>query len=97
MRLPWGARPEQHRKRDAGSGDRDHLDPGGGAQQVVGERQRGELTAQVIVHVAVRDTHHLNDLCIDAFASRDEVANIETSLIFEHVWSATAPNYLDEP
>ncbi len=48
-----------------------------------------------IVHVAVRDTQHLNDLCIDAFASRDEVAHIETSLVFEHIRSPNAPNYLD--
>ncbi len=35
------------------------------------------------VHVAVRDTHHLRDLALDAFTTRPEVARIVTSLIFE--------------
>jgi len=38
-----------------------------------------------LVHVAVRDTDHLRDLAMDAFTTRNEVAHIETRLIFEHV------------
>jgi DNA-binding Lrp family transcriptional regulator len=35
-----------------------------------------------LLHVGVRDAHHLRDLAIDAFAQWREVAHIETSLIF---------------
>lgn len=35
-----------------------------------------------ILHVAVRDSEHLRDLAMDAFATRGEVSNIETHLIF---------------
>ena len=38
-----------------------------------------------LVHVAVRDADHLRDLAMDAFTTRNEVAHIETRLIFEHV------------
>ena len=37
-----------------------------------------------LVHVAVRDTHHLRDLALDAFTTRAEVDRIETRLIFQH-------------
>ena len=52
-------------------------------------------TDDFLLHVAVRDTKHLHDLNIDAFASREEVAHISTALIFEHTRTATVPNYLD--
>ncbi len=48
-----------------------------------------------VVHVAVRDTHHLRDLALDAFTTREEVAQLETSLIFESAKSGHLPNYLD--
>jgi len=35
-----------------------------------------------VVHVAVRDSHRLRDLALDAFTTRPEVARIETSVIF---------------
>ena len=35
-----------------------------------------------LVHVAVRDAHHLRDVAMDSFTTRSEVANIETHLIF---------------
>lgn len=38
-----------------------------------------------LLHVAVRDTHHLRDLAMDAFTTRPEVATIETHLLFEDV------------
>ena len=38
-----------------------------------------------LVHVAVRDADHLRDLAMDSFTTRDEVAHIETRLIFEHL------------
>lgn len=44
-----------------------------------------------LVHVGVRDAHHLRDLALDAFTSRPEVSRIETHLIFEHVPSAQMP------
>ena len=36
-----------------------------------------------LVHVAVRDSEHLRDLALEAFTTRPEVANLETSLIFQ--------------
>ena len=45
----------------------------------------------VLVHVGVRDAHHLRDLALDAFTSRPEVSRIETHLIFEHVPKAQMP------
>ncbi len=37
-----------------------------------------------LVHVAVRDTIHLKELALEAFAARPEVTHMETALIFEH-------------
>lgn len=36
-----------------------------------------------LVHVAARDAEHLRDLALEAFTTRAEVANLETSLIFQ--------------
>ncbi|ACY19024.1 Lrp/AsnC family transcriptional regulator [Haliangium ochraceum] len=44
-----------------------------------------------LVHVAVRDSAHLRDLALETFSSHDDVAHIETSLIFEHVASPVWP------
>lgn len=38
-----------------------------------------------LVHVLVRDAHHLRDFAIDSIITRPEVGHIETGLIFEHV------------
>ena len=46
-----------------------------------------------LVHVAVRDTEHLRDLALEAFTTRDEVARIETSVVYEHVRAVTWPIY----
>jgi DNA-binding Lrp family transcriptional regulator len=51
----------------------------------------GEYDFQV--HVAVRDSDHLRDLALDAFTTREEVARIATSLIFENVRKPVLPNY----
>jgi DNA-binding Lrp family transcriptional regulator len=45
-----------------------------------------------LVHVAVRDAHHLRDLALDAFTTRPEVDRIETRLIFEQVPRWSLPN-----
>ena len=37
----------------------------------------------LIVHVVVRDTHHLKDLALDQFTNRPGVIRIETSIIYE--------------
>ncbi|MES2125492.1 MAG: Lrp/AsnC family transcriptional regulator [Gemmatimonadota bacterium] len=37
-----------------------------------------------LVHVAVRDAEHLRALALSGFATRPEVAHMETSLIFSH-------------
>jgi DNA-binding Lrp family transcriptional regulator len=49
-----------------------------------------------LVHVAVRDAHHLRDLALDAFTTRPEVDRIETRLIFEQVPRWRLPNSGDE-
>ena len=36
-----------------------------------------------LIHVAVRDAEHLRDLALEAFTTHPEVANLETSLIFQ--------------
>lgn len=46
-----------------------------------------------LVHVAVRDAHHLRDLALDAFTTRPEVAHLETSLIFASAKSGRLPRY----
>lgn len=46
-----------------------------------------------LVHVAVRDTDHLRDLAMEAFTTREEVARLETSVVYEHVRVVTWPIY----
>ncbi|MCC5949578.1 MAG: Lrp/AsnC family transcriptional regulator [Nitriliruptoraceae bacterium] len=46
-----------------------------------------------LVHVAVRDTDHLRDLALEAFTTRDEVARLDTSVVYEHVGARTWPIY----
>jgi len=46
-----------------------------------------------LVHVAVRDTDHLRDLALEAFTTRDEVARLETSVVYEHVRAQVWPIY----
>jgi DNA-binding Lrp family transcriptional regulator len=44
-----------------------------------------------LVHVWVRDAEHLRELTMTAITGREEVAHIETSLIFEHSRSLDLP------
>lgn len=46
-----------------------------------------------LVHVGVRDTQHLRDFELAAFTQRDEVAHIETHLIFEFKRNPELPIY----
>lgn len=46
-----------------------------------------------IVHVAVRDADHLRDLALDAFTTRQEVARLNTALVYEQVQPGVLPNY----
>ena len=46
-----------------------------------------------LIHVWARDSNHLRDLAMTAFTSREEVAHIETELIFEHIRSAEVPSF----
>ena len=50
-------------------------------------------TNDFLVHVAVRDSDHLRNLVLTAFTTREEVAHLETSLIFERVVSEELPIY----
>jgi DNA-binding Lrp family transcriptional regulator len=49
-----------------------------------------------VVRVAVPDASALRDLVVDAFAAREEVAHIETSLIFGHERSSALPDFVTE-
>jgi len=46
-----------------------------------------------LVHVWARNSNHLRDLAMTAFTSREEVAHIETELIFEHIRSTEVPSF----
>jgi DNA-binding Lrp family transcriptional regulator len=48
-----------------------------------------------LAHVWTRDSAHLRDLAMTAFTSREEVAHIETELIFEHVSCRDLPAFLE--
>jgi DNA-binding Lrp family transcriptional regulator len=48
-----------------------------------------------LLHVAVRDTDHLRDLALEAFTTRDEVARLDTSIVYEHVRVVTWPIYTE--
>ena len=45
------------------------------------------------VHVAVRDPDHLRELAMAAFTTREEVARIETAIVYEHVRARAWPVY----
>jgi DNA-binding Lrp family transcriptional regulator len=47
----------------------------------------------LVVHVAVRDVEHLRELVAEEIAGRDELGQLETSLIFSHRRSAVLPDY----
>lgn len=47
-----------------------------------------------LVHVAVRDSHHLRGFLLASFTQREEVAHIETHLIFEYRRNPELPVYL---
>jgi DNA-binding Lrp family transcriptional regulator len=49
--------------------------------------------ADYVLHVAVRDLHHLRELTLSAFTTRPEVAHIETAVVFEHVRKPALPIY----
>jgi DNA-binding Lrp family transcriptional regulator len=51
-------------------------------------------SSDFLVHVALRDSAHLRDFALDAFASRPEVAHMETSVIFTHHRRAGLPDLL---
>ena len=46
-----------------------------------------------LVHVAVRDADHLRDLALDALTTRQEVARLNTALVYEQVQPGVVPNY----
>jgi DNA-binding Lrp family transcriptional regulator len=48
----------------------------------------------ILVHVAVRDARHLNDLMLDRVTSRPEVARVRTEIVFSHQRKPVTPAYL---
>lgn len=49
-----------------------------------------------VLHLAVRDTDHLRDVTMDAFTTRPEVANIETSIIYEFDSKPVLPDLVED-
>ncbi|TLU61603.1 Lrp/AsnC family transcriptional regulator [Thalassotalea litorea] len=47
------------------------------------------------IHMSVKDTEHLRSFVFKAITSREEVTNVETSLVFEHSRSPVIPNFDD--
>jgi DNA-binding Lrp family transcriptional regulator len=47
----------------------------------------------LLIHVVVRDAHHLRDFVLEQISSRDEVDRCETSLIYEESLRAKLPLY----
>jgi DNA-binding Lrp family transcriptional regulator len=45
------------------------------------------------IHMSVKDSEHLRQFVFNAITSRDEVTNVETSLIFEHSRSNVLPKF----
>jgi DNA-binding Lrp family transcriptional regulator len=48
-----------------------------------------------LVQVWVKDPEHLRNLIMTAFTAREEIAHIETGLIFEHAHSPDLPTFLE--
>ena len=48
-----------------------------------------------LAQVWVRDSEHLLELVMSSFTAREEVAHIETGLIFEHTQNLELPVYVD--
>ena len=48
-----------------------------------------------LVHVAVRDSNHLRNLALDAFTTRNEIAQIQTSLIYSKMRKSVWPCLID--
>lgn len=46
-----------------------------------------------MVHVAVPGSEHLRDFTLDALTSRDDVARVETSLLFDYARDPRLPDY----
>lgn len=48
-----------------------------------------------LLHVWVKDPEHLRNLAMNSFTTREEVAHIETGLIFEHAHSPDLPIFVE--
>jgi len=46
-----------------------------------------------LIHVAVRDADHLKDFALDSLTTRQEVARLNTALVYEQVQPGVLPNY----
>jgi DNA-binding Lrp family transcriptional regulator len=51
----------------------------------------------LLVHVAVRDIAHLRNLIVDRIATRPEVANCETSVVYSLFQQPRLPQYREPP
>ncbi len=45
----------------------------------------------ILIHVVVKDSDHLRELVVREIASRDEIAHVETALVFDYQRNTTIP------
>lgn len=81
-----------HHSREAFEGFKNHVLK---RSEVISIYQLGGAN-DFLIHAAVRNAEHLRDLTLDGIASREEVAHLETSIIFSHDRSWTLPNFEGE-
>lgn len=79
-----------HHSRDTVQSFHDHLRA---LPEVVASWYIGGID-DFLVHVAVRDTRHLQDLLMDSITNREEVARVRTEIVFEHHRRAVLPAYV---
>lgn len=46
-----------------------------------------------LVHLCVRDTHHLRKVVVEEFSSFPEIGHLESSLVFDHLGSGILPDF----
>jgi len=46
-----------------------------------------------LVHICVRDTHHLRKVVVETFSSFPEIGHLESSLVFDHLGNGILPDF----
>ena len=62
-----------------------HVSPSTSSERVRGLRAAGVIQGYFLLHVAVPDTDALYAFVIDRLTERPEVADVRTSVVYEHI------------